>query len=401
MSISPNQQQFPEHRSPVVRPALALALVVFFNFLARIVFSPLLLEIEHELNLTHAQTGTFFLLITLGYTSAILASGFLSARIEHRGVIILSVTAVGAATALIAASQSVIQVRTGLVLLGMSAGLYSPSGIASLTHAVSRRHWGKAIAIHDLGPNLAFIAAPALATLFIGGAGWRTLLLVVSVGCFITAAAFALFSRQGRFPGQAPHLGNIRPILAQRTFWVVALFFTIGVTSALGVFAVVPTYLVSERGMDPRVANTQVSVSCITVLPVLFLAGWLRDRLGEQILIGSVVAISGTLILGLGLMPTALLGPVVILQPTVLAAFFPAALAAISAIGPPETRNVAVSLMIPGCYVIGGGIFPAVMGILGDHGLFYVGFAAVGAAALASLAFIRFLTLAPAHEEPL
>lgn len=398
--MSTSLQQLPQNGSPVVRPALALALVVFFNFLARIVFSPLLLEIEHELGLTHAQTGTFFLLITLGYTTAILVSGFLSARIQHRGVIIVSVTAVGAAVALIAVSRSVMQVRAGLVVLGMSAGLYSPSGIASLTHAVSRRHWGKAIAVHDLGPNLAFIAAPAVATLFIGGAGWRTLLLVIGGGCWVTAAGFALFSRQGRFPGQAPHLGNIRPILAQRTFWVVALFFTIGVTSALGVFSIVPTYLISERGMDPRVANTLVSVSRITVLPVLFLAGWLRDRLGERILIGSVVAVTGVLILALGLMPTALLGPVVILQPTVLAAFFPAALAAISGIGPPETRNVAVSLMIPGCYVIGGGIFPAVMGILGDHGMFFVGFSAVGAAALASLVFVRFLTLTPTHEEP-
>lgn len=393
------QQTLQQNGSPVVRPALALALVVFFNFFARIVFSPLLLEIENELSLTHAQTGTFFLLITLGYTAAILVSGFLSARIQHRGVILLSLTAVGAALVLIAAAQTVTQIRMGLVALGMSAGLYSPSGIASLTHTVSRRHWGKAIAIHDLGPNLAFIAAPAAATLFVDGAGWRTLLLVVAGGCFAAAAGFALFSKQGRFPGQPPYLGNVRRILSQRTFWVVALFFTIGVTSALGVFAVVPTYLVSERGMDPRVANTLVSVSRITVLPVVFLAGWLRDRLGEQILIGSVAAITGLLTLALGLMPTALLGPVVILQPTVLAAFFPAAIAAISGIGPPETRNVAVSLMIPGCYVIGGGVFPAIMGFLGDRGMFFVGFVVVGAIALASLAFVRFLILPPAHEQ--
>ncbi|TVQ40336.1 MAG: MFS transporter [Spirochaetaceae bacterium] len=383
----------------ILFPALLLALVVFFNFTARIVFSPLLLTIEHELQLSHAQTGTFFLLITFGYTAAILLSGFLAARIHHRGVIIISIAAVGVALVLIAGSRSVTQIRVGLVVLGMSAGLYSPSGIAALTGAVSRRHWGKAMAIHDLGPNLAFIVAPAAATLFIGGPGWRALLMTVGTLCIATSGLFAMLSRMGRFPGQPPYLRNIRAILSQRVFWVVALYFAIAITGALGVFAVIPTYLVSERGMPHEYANLLVSASRLTVLPVIFLAGWLRDRLGERLLIGAVTLITGILTLLLGLAPDWLLPLVVILQPMVLASFFPAAFSAIASIGPPETRNVAVSLMTPGCYIVGGGVFPAVMGVLGDRGLFFVGFTLVGVIALASLVFLPLLTLPPVADQ--
>ena len=127
------------------------------------------------------------------------------------------------------------------LLLGMGAGLYSPSGIATLSGSVGRRHRGKAVAIRDLGPNLAFIVVSAAATLFIGGAGWRALLTTIGALCLLIAGAFALFSRQGRFAGQPPHLGNIRAILSQRVFWVVTLYFAIGVTGALGVFAVLGT----------------------------------------------------------------------------------------------------------------------------------------------------------------
>ncbi len=392
---SPTDQPF------ILRPALLLAMVLFFNFAARVVFSPILPAIERELLLSHAQTGTFFLLITFGYTVAILLSGFLSARIQHHRVIIVSIAVAGAALLLISVSHTVLQIRLGLVLLGMGAGLYSPSGIATLTGSVSRRHWGKAIAIHDLGPNLALIVAPAAATLFIGGAGWRTLLTVIGALCLLTAGTFALLSRQGRFAGQPPHLGNIRAILSQRVFWVVTLYFAIGVAGALGVFAVVPTYLVSERGMPHDYANTLVSASRLTVLPVIFLAGWLRDRLGERRLIGGAAFITGVLTLALGLAPTRYLPAIVILQPTVLAAFFPAAFSAIAAIGPPETRNVAVSLMIPGCYILGGGVFPAVMGVLGDQGRFFIGFAVVGTVALLSLLLLPLLTLPSMSEQSL
>jgi NNP family nitrate/nitrite transporter-like MFS transporter len=56
----------------------------------------------------------------------------------------------------IAAATTLWLIQCGLVVLGFAAGFYLPSAIATITSLVDKRHWGKAIAIHELAPNLAF-----------------------------------------------------------------------------------------------------------------------------------------------------------------------------------------------------------------------------------------------------
>ncbi len=51
-------------------PILFLVRIMFFNFLVRVVFSPLLFN--------HAQAARFFLLIALGYSFAMIISGLVS-----------------------------------------------------------------------------------------------------------------------------------------------------------------------------------------------------------------------------------------------------------------------------------------------------------------------------------
>jgi NNP family nitrate/nitrite transporter-like MFS transporter len=50
--------------------------------------------------------------------------------------------------------------------------------------------------------------------------------------------------------------------------------------------------------------------------------------------------------------------------------FFPAGFAALSMIGPPQFRNIAISMSIPGAFLIGGGAIPAGMGMMADAGHF-------------------------------
>ena len=52
--------------------------IMFFNFLVRVVFSPLLLSNEKDPHLNHAQAARFFLLIALGYSFAMIISGLVS-----------------------------------------------------------------------------------------------------------------------------------------------------------------------------------------------------------------------------------------------------------------------------------------------------------------------------------
>lgn len=142
---------------------LYLTGIFFLNFLARIVLAPLMPTVDRDLNVGHSEAGSLFLFISLGYCLGLLGSGLVSSRFTHRRTIILSAVAVGGSLLTVSLSHTLWWIRPGLILLGLSAGLYLPSGIVTLTAIVNSRDWGKAIAVHELAPNLSFIAAPLLA----------------------------------------------------------------------------------------------------------------------------------------------------------------------------------------------------------------------------------------------
>ena len=80
--------------------------------------------------------------------------------------------------------------RCGFFALGFACGLYMPSAIATITSLIDRQHWGKAIAVHELAPNLAFFSAPFIAELFLTWLTWRAAL---------GAAALALYAALEKF----------------------------------------------------------------------------------------------------------------------------------------------------------------------------------------------------------
>jgi NNP family nitrate/nitrite transporter-like MFS transporter len=81
----------------------------------------------------------------------------------------------------------------------------------------------------------------------------------------------------------------------------------------------------------------------------------------------------------------------VFIQPMIAVCFPPAALVALSLIGPHETRNIAVSITIPFAFLIGGGMLPILIGILGDAGAFGLGIVIVGGLILLTSILPRYL----------
>ena len=61
---------------------------------------------------------------------------------------------------------------------------------------------------------------------------------------------------------------------------------------------------------------------------------------------------------------------IVFFQPVLAVCFFPAGFAALSRIGPVSTRNTTVSFTIPVAFLLGGGVIPAGIGMMGDAGFF-------------------------------
>src|SRR6185503_1871593 len=116
-------------------------LIFLLNFISRVIFSPLLPTIEKELAINHTQAGFFFFLISTGYLSGLLGSGFLSSRTTHRRTILTSGMGVGVALLALSISNSLWTMRLGLYALGLAAGIYMPSAIATITSLVNPRHW--------------------------------------------------------------------------------------------------------------------------------------------------------------------------------------------------------------------------------------------------------------------
>lgn len=155
-----------------VGPVFFLAAIFLLNFIARIILSPLLPTMERELAISHKQAGLLFLLISAGYLTGLLSSGFLSSRSTHRRTILVSSTGVGVALLFVSLTTDMRAMQGGLLVLGLASGFYMPSAIATITALFDRRHWGKAIAIHELAPNLAFFSVPSSPNRFsIGAAG--------------------------------------------------------------------------------------------------------------------------------------------------------------------------------------------------------------------------------------
>jgi NNP family nitrate/nitrite transporter-like MFS transporter len=369
-----------------------LALAFFFVFTARICFSPLLPSIEADLGLSHARSASFFLFLSIGYGPVTLLSGLVSSRIGHRATILLSVLTTGAALLAISRAPTLGLIHAGLVLVGATCGLYLPSAIPTATSLASNRE-GRALAVHELAPNLAFILIP-LAAALLARLHWRSFLLGFGVACLAAGAAFLAFGKGGRFRGEAPSLANVGLILSRRSYWTFAALFTLGVGSGAGVFAVLPTYLVAERGLEPAAVNSLVGLSRISCLAAVFAAGWLADRFGARAVLAATMLTTGASTSALGLGRGGLLIAAIFVQPALSACFFPVAFAAVARITPRRLYNVTVSLLLPLSYALGGGVVPSLLGVLGDRGAFARGLVLLGALIAAGAALVPLASLA-------
>lgn len=387
--------QPPSFRSQMT-PLLFLVGIFFLNFMARIVLSPMMPTIEKDLKIGHDEAGSLFFMISLGYFIGLLSSGFISSRLKHRRTILLSSIAVGGALILVSISHHLLMIHIGLVLLGMAAGFYLPSGIASVTELVRPEHWGKAIAIHELAPNLAFVMAPLLAEALLGVLSWRGVLMWSGVGSMVSGGIFILFGKGGDFQGEAPNLSTLRIILKEPSFWIMMGLFSLGIGASFGVYTMLPLYLVAEKGMDRTWANTFIAFSRIFTLGSSILVGWMTDRIGPQKTLMGVFMATGIITLLLGLASGSWIILFVFLQSMLATSFFPAGFAALSRIGSGRIKNVAVSLTVPVGFLLGGGVIAAGLGIMGEMGSFALGFILFGVILLSGVLLARSLKIAKA-----
>jgi MFS transporter, NNP family, nitrate/nitrite transporter len=362
----------------ILRPVFFLVGIFLLNFTARIILSPLLPTIENELGISHGQAGFFFFLISAGYLFGLLGSGFFASRATHKRTIVVSSAGVGMALIAIALATNLATVRIGLVALGFAAGLYIPSAIAAITSVIKQEHWGKAIAVHELAPNLAFFTSPFIAEAFLTWATWRVALGSLGATSILASLIYHHYGRGGEFAGESPGSRAFGALVRTAAFWLMLILFGLGVSSTIGVYAMLPLYLVNEQAMHPSWANTVVALSRAHGPILGLLGGWVSDWLGPKRTMVVSLIFTGIATLLLGVVSGWWTSAVVLVQPLVAVWFFPAAFAALALITGPNARNLAVAFTVPFGFMIGGGAIPTLIGTMGDAGLFAMGFVVAG-----------------------
>ena len=385
----------PRPFSAVAGTVIFLTLLFFLSFISRFIFSPLIPAIGEDIPISSAQAGTLFFMGAIGALIGSWSAGLFSARITHRGVMFIA--AFGAAAGLIAAyfAGTIWYLGAVLVVLGFFAGLQTPSSVATITAMVKPDDWGKALSVQQLGPPLSLVASGLLAAALLAFFSWQTSLLWVAGLCVVVGLLFMAFRGVGYFPGDAPSPSMVGPVVRLRSFWVMIFLFALAMGAQVGVFSMLPLYLTEEQGMSTGAANTFLGLANIPPLAMVFVSGWLTDRIGAKRAIALFLFVAGVGVIFTGLLS----GVGCLISIVVVSAFavgaFPPAFKALSNIVQPTFRSIATALCTPLAFIIGGGLLPIGVGLMGESyslalGLVIVGVViAVGSAAAFLLKFVE------------
>jgi NNP family nitrate/nitrite transporter-like MFS transporter len=365
--------------------ALFIAGIFFLNFLSRVTFGPLMPVIREELGISHAQAGSIFLMVAVGNALGLLLSGFVSRRLGHRRTVGVSGLIVGLMCLSIGFCDGLSTLRAFTGLLGLAAGIYLPSGLTSITTLIRRADWGKALTVHELAPNTAFVVAPLLAEAALLQGDWRDAFRLLGALQLLAGCAFLWRGRGADFPGIVPSPGAMLAVLRRPVFWLFALLFSLAVGASVGPYSMLPLYLVDDHGYARPDANGLLAAARVAGIFLPFFAGWLADRMGGRAALVLYLALTGSATVGLGLASGPWLPTMVLLQPALSVLFYPPAFSLLSAAFDDSERSLAVSLLTPISATVGLGLTPTLLGWLGDHGLFGLGFTGQGVLLLAAL----------------
>ena len=399
ISLNDNACPVPEPFGKRLGPILFLTVLFFLGFIGRVIFAPLMPSLEKELGMSHGQAGSLFLMVSLGFFAAQIGSGFISSRLNHKGTLSISAVGVGLALLAFSFSNSLNAIRMLMVALGVATGLHVPSAMATITAMVTRQDWGKGLSIHQTAPSLSLVLAPLLVEVLLGPFSWRIIVASLGAVALVAAMFFIVTARYGEFRGEAPNPPVIKETVRQPSFWIMIFLFALGMGGSIGIYSMLPLYLVAERGFEPGWANALLGISRISGLFMTFVAGWVTDRVGEKRAISAVLVASGLSTILLGIVPGSWLVIIIFVQPALIACYFPPGFSALARIVPPNMRSVTTSLTTPTAFLLGGGIVPAFIGYMGERGSFSMGIILIGCITLLAPLAVRFLHLREGAEE--
>lgn len=350
--------------------------------------SPLLPIIEDELAITHALAGSLFFYMSIGLTISVFMSGWISKHIGYKRSIIYSFLALVFVFICFRYAQTYYSFAGFSFILGLTLGIYLPCAVPLITSMISRGNWGKALAFHDTAPSFSFLAMPILIAFALRFFHWKAFFVLLSGACALVVVFFWVFAPDPR--PQEEKKSSYAAILRRPDFWLIASLWIMATIATVGIYSIIPLFLVKEKGIELELANTIFGVSRIGGVFATILVGFLIDRFAVKKILFTILLITGLATVGMAFAQVFwLLVGALIIQATVGVAFFPAAVMAISLTTPLDERSTFVGLTLACSGIIGMGLVPVGLGAVADIWNFQIGILVTGVLIMLSCVLIR------------
>lgn len=278
---------------------------------AVLLLPPLLTDLRAEFGVSLLAIVGVANLMQLAFGLAAVPAGRLADRYGSRSMLLLAAFGCTLSLVGVALAPSFWVLSVALVALGISAGIYHPSGLSLLSRGVSSHEQGRVIGIHGVGGNLGAALAPAWSALFATQFGWRygfAAAAVLSFGCVAltltlpnvkAAPAEALAHAHG--PTSLRELmASLRLLWRSRQLRWLLVSTTAGGFVYQGVVTFLPLHLADSAG---GVLNASFLMSLVLIAGIVAqrFGGELADRLPRERLFLAEMALFAPVMLLLGL----------------------------------------------------------------------------------------------------
>jgi NNP family nitrate/nitrite transporter-like MFS transporter len=362
----------------------------YFAFSIRTVISPLLPLIQSNLSLSQATAGGLYLFMAGGNTFSVLLAGHIALKIGYKRLLLISFLSLSLLLAAFSYTNSYIAISAILFFLGFASGLYLPCAIPMLTASFERKHWGKTIGFHETAAGFSLLSVPFFVALLLGLVEWRTIFLLMAAATIGVTTAFWKMT-----PNPPPERKKSIPIgtLLRRTdFWVILILWVCCAMLSIGIYNIIPLFLVNEKGLLLEQANMAFSLSRIGGFSGQIAIGFFLDRYSTRKILFILMVASGVFTLAVAITETYwIIIAMLLLQGTFCVVFYPVGIVAISKVTKPEERAIFTGTIMAISGMLGIGLTPFMMGAIADQWSFQVGFVILGLLALAVCPLVRLL----------
>jgi NNP family nitrate/nitrite transporter-like MFS transporter len=339
--------------------------------------------IEDEFAITHAMAGVLFFCFWIGNTISVFYAGFMSLKIGYKRSILVSFYGMTIAFIIMRFATSYVSFASIAFLLGLASGIYLPCGIPLITAVFSRDNWGKVISVHETAAGFGMLTVPFMVTMIISVMNWKNIFLIMSASCLILGVILHVTSPDPR--PEKTEKGGMMEIIKRRDFWIMTALWSSCAVASMGIFNVIPLFLVKERGIPIETANTIFGISRIGGFIAMISVGFIIDRFNLKKLLFVLLFAAGITTIAIAVINVPwLLSAALFLQATFSVVFFPAGLVAISRLTTLSERSVFTGILMSMSGIIGPGLSPIALGAIADRWSFQAGILGSGIIILAA-----------------